>query len=131
MSTVEISNHTRRTVPRFAYQQAAHAVLPGWDISLAFVGPTRAQALNQSLRGKSYIPNILSYAAGAKSGEIIICPAVAQKQARDYGLSPDDFTSLLFIHALLHLKGLPHGATMEKRERQLLAKFAGVSAKSL
>jgi len=129
MRTVSVRNFTRQQVPRVAYHRIAGAVLPDWDISLAFVGPTKAKALNVSLRDKTYTPNVLSYEAGEKSGEIIICPAVAKKQAPRYGLSTGNFILLLFIHALLHLKGMPHGATMEARERQLLAKFATGAAK--
>lgn len=129
MTTVSIRNLTRQRVPRFAYGKVAAAVLPGWDVSLAFVTPEKAKALNTTLRDKTYTPNVLSYEAGAKSGEIIICPTIAKTQAGQYGLSASRFTLLLFIHALLHLKGMPHGATMEARERQLLAKFTKGAAK--
>jgi len=105
-------------------------VLPGWEISLVFAGEQRAQKLNQTLRRKDYIPNVLSYettssgARGAKrSGEIIICPPVAKKQASDYGMSYKQFVAYLFIHGLLHLKGQPHGATMERHERSLMIRF--------
>src|SRR6202000_3125388 len=112
MSRFSISNLTRSRIPRFDFIGAARAALPGWDISLVFAGPTQAQRLNKQLRKKSYVPNVLSYAAGAANGEIIICPAVARKQAPGYGLSAGDFTALLFIHGLLHLKGMAHGTTM-------------------
>lgn len=129
MASLSVRNFTRQRVPRFAYGKIATAVLPGWDISLAFITPGKAKALNVSLRDKTYTPNVLSYEAGEKSGEIIICPSIAKQQAPEYGLSAPQFTLLLFIHALLHLKGMPHGATMEARERQLLAKFTKGAAK--
>lgn len=125
MSGVSVQNLTRRrSVPRFAYGKVANAVLPGWDISLVFVGEARAKALNQKLRRKSYTPNVLSYVAGTKSGEVIICPAVAERQAPRYKLSTANYVLFLFIHALLHVKGWVHGGTMEKREHKLLAQFA-------
>ncbi|CAN5705131.1 hypothetical protein BH11PAT2_BH11PAT2_05930 [soil metagenome] len=98
-------------------------VLPGWDISLVFAGEIRAKALNIALRQKNYIPNVLSYETGKKSGEIIICPSIAKKQAPEHELPYKEFLALLFIHGLLHLKGQRHGATMEKHERQLAARF--------
>lgn len=113
------------------FKKVADAVLPSWDISLAFVGPAKARALNENLRSKTYTPNVLSYEAGPRSGEVIICLAEARKQAPEYGMNERDFVLYLFIHALLHLKGLPHGATMEKREQKLLAKFSKSGAKSL
>jgi rRNA maturation RNase YbeY len=69
---------------------------------------------------------VLSYATGKKSGEIIICLEVAQEQAPEYGLSYPNFVGLLFIHALFHLKGMRHGSTMEKAERQVIARIASI-----
>lgn len=124
MAGVAIQNFTRRSVPRFAYTAIVAEVLPGWEVSLAFVGAAKARALNKQLRNKEYTPNVLSYEVGEKSGEIIICPAEAEKQAPDFQLSSNSFLLLLFIHGLLHIKGRVHGDTMEKCERKLLAKFA-------
>ncbi|MBI2409477.1 rRNA maturation RNase YbeY [Candidatus Kaiserbacteria bacterium] len=101
----------------------AAETLPGWEISLAFVGPERARMLNKKLRRKAYVPNVLSYVVGKKSGEIIICPSEAAKQAPDFKLSTANFQLLLFIHGLLHLKGWAHGGTMERREQALLARY--------
>ena len=124
MASVAITNFTRRPVPRFAYAKAAAAVLPGWDISLVFVGAGRAQKLNVQLRKKSYIPNVLSYAVGEKNGEVFICLEEAERQAPAHDMNSRTFVLYLFIHALLHLKGWPHGATMEQWERKLLARYA-------
>lgn len=121
---------TRRSAPRFAYQQALDKALPGWEVSLVFVGTTRAKSLNQSLRNKSYVPNVLSYVSGKKSGEVVICLEVAKKQAASYELSYADFTGYLFIHALMHLKGERHGTTMEVKERELMSRFISSSRTS-
>lgn len=123
MAGVEITNLTRRPTPRFAYTTIATTVLPGWEVSLVFVGPTKARELNTQLRGKSYTPNVLSYALGKKSGEIFICLNEAAKQAPAHQMSGRDFVLYLFIHGLLHLKGWAHSATMERCERTLLAQF--------
>ena len=123
MAKVEITNLTRRPSPRFAYAKVAEEVLPGWNISLVFVGPTKARELNERLRAKSYIPNVLSYEVGEKSGEILICLAEAEKQAPAHSMPSREFVLYLFIHGLLHLKGWAHGATMEKCERTLMARF--------
>jgi probable rRNA maturation factor len=123
MSKLDIRNFTRSKSPAFPFQKALEATLPSWEISLVFAGEQRAQSLNIKLRNKDYVPNVLSYVSGKKSGEIIICPSVAKKQARAYELTPTQMTGFLFIHGLLHLKGLPHGATMDKREREILSRF--------
>lgn len=124
MASVDVRNFTRRPAPRFPYAAIADAALPGWDISLAFVGARRAKSLNETLRGKSYVPNVLSYESGENSGEIIICPAVAKRQAESYKLSATSYQLYLFIHGLMHLKGYPHGPTMDKMERAFMARFA-------
>jgi probable rRNA maturation factor len=109
------------------FARIARELLPRWEISLAFVTPKVAKALNKQLRGKSYTPNVLSYVVGKNHGEVIICKAEAKKEAKEFGLSYADFLALLFIHALLHLKGGRHGTTMERREQALLKKFGSVS----
>src|SRR3989344_6437381 len=88
----------RAPVPRLPFAKVAEAVLPGWEISLAFVGETRARTLNESLRNKTYVPNVLSYTVGERSGEIIICLAVATKQAAEHGLTPRAVILLLFFY---------------------------------
>jgi probable rRNA maturation factor len=126
-NSVDLRNFTRRSAPVFPYKEIAHAILPGWDISLVFAGETRARNLNIALRNKSYIPNVLSYESGKRSGEIIICLPIAQRQSSSYGVSYRHFVVFLFIHGLLHLKGLPHGTTMERHERTFLKRFTGAS----
>ena len=124
MAGVAVKNLTRRAdAPRALFKTLGALLLPRWDISLVFVGPTMARALNKELRGKTYVPNVLSYVAGEKSGEIIICLSEAQKQAPAYAMSTRDFILYLFIHGALHIKGWPHGARMEACERTLLARY--------
>ena len=82
------------------FSEIAEKVLPGWDLSLAFVGPAKARALNTQLRNKDYIPNMLSYVVGEKSGEIIICPSEAAKQAPSFQLPVSSFCSLSTAHCI-------------------------------
>lgn len=126
MGGVSIKNLTRRrlTASRAVFSKIANEMLPGWDISLVFVGPKQARELNEKLRGKIYVPNVLSYAVGDQSGEIFICLSEAARQASNFNLEPLTFNLFLFIHGLLHLKGWAHSAKMEKCERKLLVKFA-------
>jgi probable rRNA maturation factor len=121
-----VRDFTKRRAPSLPYTRAIQTALQGFDISLVFVGEKRAQDLNKRLRGKDYVPNVLSYLVSndettlQKSGEIIICLSVAKKQAPLYEMSYKKFVLFLFIHGLLHLDGMQHGSTMEKRERKLL-----------
>ncbi|MDB5189426.1 MAG: hypothetical protein JWL82_383 [Parcubacteria group bacterium] len=136
MSQLDIRNFTRSKPPAFPFQKALELVLPGWGVSLVFAGEKRAQKLNVELRGKDYVPNVLSYESGTmerekgkrRSGEIIICPPVAERQAPEYGFSYTQMVGFLFIHGLLHLKGMRHGATMDTQERELLERFNNVTS---
>jgi probable rRNA maturation factor len=124
---VGVSIHNTTRIPfrgsRLLFSKVAKHVLPGWEVSLVFVGEKRALSLNKKLRQKSYVPNVLSYALGEKSGEIIICPREADRQAAAYQMSKQGFILYLFIHGALHIKGWAHSAKMDKCERDLLAKF--------
>jgi rRNA maturation RNase YbeY len=126
--TVDITNFTKRRMPLPPFKRITEAALPGWDISISFVGATRARALNKKLRNKEYVPNVLSYEAGPKHGEIIICMDRVMKERMDYGIpSPIHFAQYLLIHGLMHLKGHPHGPTMDRSERALKARFNIIS----
>ncbi len=124
---LDTRNFTKSPIPAFPFKKALESVLPGWEMSLVFAGETRAQSLNMQLRGKDYIPNVLSYETGNKSGEIVICPSVAKKQAPLYDMTYTQFVGYLFIHGCFHLKGERHGATMERKERLALKRFTNLS----
>ena len=113
----------RRTASGARISKIAKEVLPNWEISLVFVSATKALELNKKLRKKNYVPNVLSYIVGEKSGEIIICLSEAKKQSLDFNLTPYTFTLYLFIHAVLHIKGWVHGANMDKCEQKLLKRY--------
>ena len=124
MTRVSIKNLSRLQRPHFPYTAIAEQVLPRWDVSLVFVPPAQAKKLNEQLRKKTYVPNVLSYTVGEKNGEIIICLSEVKKQAPSYRMSERLFTLYLFIHGLLHLKGWDHGVTMERWEKKLMTQFA-------
>ncbi|HYD93356.1 MAG TPA: rRNA maturation RNase YbeY [Candidatus Paceibacterota bacterium] len=129
MATTSLRNLTRRSAPRFPYEAIANHVLPKWEVSLVYVTKAKAKAVNSTLRNKTYVPNVLSYVTGTKSGEILICLEEAKKQAPEYGMSYTTFVAFLFIHGCLHLNGKLHGPTMERTERALLARFISVPSK--
>jgi len=92
-------------------------------VSLTFVGETRARRYNQTYRGKSYVPNVLSFPLDEHTGEIVICPAAAYREAKAHQLSLAGYITYLFIHGLLHLKGYDHGDTMHKLEARYRRQF--------
>ncbi|NHC45049.1 rRNA maturation RNase YbeY [Motilibacter aurantiacus] len=58
-------------------------------------------------------------------GDVVLCPMVAEKQAKQAGHSTEDELHLLLTHGILHLLGYDHAEPDEEREmfglqRQLL-----------
>ncbi len=61
-------------------------------------------------------------------GDVMVCPAVAERQAAERGGRTGDELALLVIHGVLHVLGMDHAepgaaAAMQARERELLARF--------
>ena len=121
---------TVKIVPSFPYETIKNDVLgKKYNLSLSFVGPTRAQKLNAAYRKKTYTPNVLSFPLAPDCGEIVICPDVARSEASEYNHSKDGHIVFLFIHGLLHLKGHDHhedaaAVAMERLERKYMTKYA-------
>ncbi len=62
-------------------------------------------------------------------GDVVVCPAVAQRQADVTGTPLDNELALLVVHGVLHLLEYDHAEPadaerMQRRERELLARFA-------
>jgi probable rRNA maturation factor len=117
-------SHSARTFPTLPYEDIKNAVLgKKYELSLTFVGKVRAQKLNKEYRDATYVPNVLSFPLSEAMGEIYIAPSVAEKEAKKFSLTPKGYVGYLFIHGLLHLKGYPHGATMERAEKKFVSQF--------
>jgi probable rRNA maturation factor len=61
-------------------------------------------------------------------GDVVVCPRVAERQAREHGQLLTDELALLVVHGVLHLLNYDHAeegesATMKRRERELLDRF--------
>ncbi len=63
-------------------------------------------------------------------GDVVICPAVAARNAPEHAGSYDDEMALLVVHGVLHVLGMDHAEpdeaeAMRAREAELLARFHG------
>lgn len=68
-------------------------------------------------------------------GDVVICPAVAARQAAEHSHSVEDEIELLVTHGVLHLLEYDHveddeAADMRRRERELLKSFRSERARS-
>ncbi len=94
-----------------------------YDLSVAFLSTKEMRKVAKKYKHKYVASNVLAFPLSKHSGEILICPATARAQCKKYGMSERVFIAYLFIHGLLHLRGLRHGVTMEREERRVMQKF--------
>ncbi|HEY5302907.1 MAG TPA: rRNA maturation RNase YbeY [Acidimicrobiales bacterium] len=123
------------------------------EVSLIFSGESTMADLNEQFMGKKGPTDVLSFPIDAEPdptgrvpdaggtgpgepptpqipqlvGDIVICPAVAARNAVEHECSFDDEIALLVVHGVLHLRGWDHviddeAEKMEARERDLLAR---------
>ncbi len=123
-ATTSISNTTKGKLPSLPFESIKNAIVgKSYELSIAFVTPLQSQKYNRIYRSKDYPTNILSFALDKKSGEIIICPQIAKRDAPDFDMKYENFIGFLLIHGMLHLKGMEHGSTMEAKELLFRKKF--------
>ncbi|OJI07625.1 rRNA maturation RNase YbeY [bacterium CG10_46_32] len=91
----------------------------GHGISVVFVSPATSKKLNTRYRKKPRPTNVLSFVSENQGelGDIIICPAIAQKEANISGVGFQEYVAYLFVHGLLHLLGFDH---QSKKEEQIM-----------
>ena len=123
------------------------------EVSLLFVDEPSIATLNEQFLGRKGPTDVLAFPIedeplpGGRSpdsggsgpgtdaevepltllGDVVICPAVAARNAADHGVAVDDELALLVVHGLLHLLGMDHetdrdAEAMERLERELLAR---------
>jgi probable rRNA maturation factor len=123
------------------------------EVSLIFADEATIAALNLQFLGKLGPTDVLSFPIDAEPeptgrvpdaggsgpgeppaseipqliGDIVICPAVAARNALEHECTLDDELALLIVHGVLHLMGWDHevdeeAERMEARERELLSR---------
>ncbi len=85
-----------------------------YDLSVALIAPAAMRrAMKYKTSPTKKTSNVLAFPLSKTSGEILICASAAKPFSIGF----------LFIHGLLHLKGLKHSVTMEREEDRLLKRF--------
>jgi probable rRNA maturation factor len=121
----------------------AEGVARDAELSLLFVDEDTISGLNRRFMDTDGPTDVLAFpiddpagSDGASSsareplllGDVVVCPAVAERQAPEHAGSYDDELALLVVHGVLHVLGHDHAgleeaATMQARERELLQRF--------
>ena len=88
-----------------------------YSLSTAYVSEAKSRELNKKYRKKDRATNVLSFALGKNTGELVLCKSVIQKEAKRLGKTSAQWLGFLVVHGMLHLQGLKHGSKMEKLEK--------------
>jgi probable rRNA maturation factor len=102
----------------------------GGQITVRLVDADEGRELNRAWRGKDYATNVLSFPYEQEPilcGDLVICPAVVEREAGEQNKSCDAHYAHLVVHGVLHLQGYDHetgnkeAQLMEDKERLILA----------
>lgn len=105
------------------------------ELSLLFVSPDHIQRLNKRFAGDDHATDVLAFPmmedddqGSLMLGDVVICPEVADKHARELGHSLADELEALVVHGTLHLLGYDHHkdeekTQMDRRSQEILTTF--------
>ena len=104
-----------------------HLRINNAELSIVFVTPLRMRSINAQYLKHDYVTDVITFDLD-EAAEIVICPAVAFKNARVYSHSVTTEIVLYVIHGLLHLAGYDDHTqkdrdVMRVKEKQLLDKI--------
>lgn len=109
------------------------------ELSIALVDDDEMAHLNEQYRGIAGPTDVLSFGCDDPCvsvgdepimlGDVIIAPAVAERQAAELGTTIESELNLLLVHGILHLLGYDHeadedAAAMQAREVVVLDAYA-------
>lgn len=145
--SVEVSNETEIEVDAAEFVALADHVLaamhvsPLADLSILFIDPEPMAQLHERWLDLPGPTDVMSFpmdelrpgtpeapTPAGTLGDIVLCPQVAARQAREAGHSAAEEMLLLTTHGILHLLGYDHAEEEEKKEmfdlqRRLLLTF--------
>lgn len=119
-----ITNKTKDKLPDLPFLFLKNDILgKDYSLSVAFIKEKESRTINKKYREKNKPTNILSFLLHKDEGEIVMCPTLIKKEAKNFGKTFSQFLGFLIIHGMLHLKGLEHGEKMDELEILYCKKF--------
>ena len=87
-------------------------------LTLVFLNPGPAKKMNFQFRKKNYATDVLSFDSMDEEsfGELILCPQVLRKQAKEHGLLFREELAYMMTHGMLHLLGYDHETNEQDAE---------------
>jgi probable rRNA maturation factor len=102
---------------------------PQAELSILLVDEATMSAYHEKYLGETGPTDVLSFPmdelrppndeeepAEGLLGDIVLCPAITDRQARQHGRTTREEAEYLLVHGLLHLLGYDHGEPAEKAE---------------
>lgn len=92
------------------------------ELIVVFLSRQEARRLNRTFRRRDYATDVLSFSSGEPDvlGELVICPEVISKQAKENGLLVREELGYMVLHGFLHLLGYDHERS-KAEERRMFA----------
>ena len=109
------------------------------ELSVLFVSSDHIRQLNARFAGEDHATDVLAFPMMEEEdgalllGDVVVCPAVAEKNATQLGHDLDAELEALVVHGTLHLLGYDHQGTedkakMDQRMGEVLTTFGTLSA---
>lgn len=122
-NNLSIVNKTKMAIPSLDFARIKNNILgENYSLSLAFLSKEKIKKINKNYRKKDKATNILSFSLSKNSGEILMCPSLIKSEIKKFDKTFKQLFGFLFIHGMLHLKGMDHGEKMEKAEEKYLSR---------
>ena len=111
---------------------------PSTELSVLFVTSDHIRKLNARFAGDDYATDVLAFPMMEDDenmtllGDVVICPRVAESNARKLGHPLDRELATLVVHGTLHLLGYDHqskqdGELMNRRQLEVMGSFEALS----
>lgn len=138
-AAAEVQVTGRPVLPAATVRRVVRAVLAGErraaDVSVTFLGPTRMRALNRDYLGHDRPTDVIAFGLaqpdGGLVGDVYVCRAVAEGEARRRGLPLRQELVRLVVHGTLHVLGWDHPdddsrlrSPMWRRQERYVARLA-------
>jgi probable rRNA maturation factor len=101
--------------------EAAGARAEG-ELSVTFLPESEMRDLNRTFRGTDTVTDVLAFDLSDKTGllgDIYVCPPVARRNAKEWGVTPEEELVRLVIHGVLHVLGYDHSEGEDRFESDM------------